>query len=108
MSDRNVIEEVEARIAYVPRWRLVLGVVLLVPPATVLGMALLGYELYRAGERLRAAEGESLVADGASHATDASPAPGGDGGGERATGGGDGDGAEAEGETGAEPDADGR
>ena len=66
MSDRTLIEEVEARIEYVPRWRLILGVVLLIPPASVLGRALLGYDLYRAGEKLRAAEGESLVDDGAS------------------------------------------
>lgn len=59
MNQRNAIEELEARLTYVPRWRLVLGVVLLVPPISVLGMALLTYELYRAGERLQEAEGGS-------------------------------------------------
>lgn len=53
MSQRNVIEEVEARIEYIPRWRLILGVILLIPPVSVLGMAFLGYELYKAGKRLQ-------------------------------------------------------
>lgn len=62
MSERNLIEEVEARLRYVPRWRLILGVVLLIPPFSVLGMAILTYELLRAGEPLRAAEDEALTA----------------------------------------------
>ncbi|MDJ1431639.1 hypothetical protein [Halostagnicola sp. A-GB9-2] len=61
MSDRNVIEELEARLEFVPRERLILGIVLLIPPLTVLGVALLGYEIMRAGEPLREAEGERLI-----------------------------------------------
>ncbi|AHG01058.1 hypothetical protein HALLA_14760 [Halostagnicola larsenii XH-48] len=61
MSDRNAIEELEARLGFVPRRRLVLGVVLLIPPFTILGVALLGYELLRAGKPLREAENERLI-----------------------------------------------
>ena len=56
MSDRNLIEEVEARFAYVPRWKKILGVILLIPPISILGMALFTYELYQAGKKLRADE----------------------------------------------------
>ncbi|MFB6119723.1 MAG: hypothetical protein ABEJ68_01240 [Halobacteriaceae archaeon] len=63
MSDRNVIEELEVRLAFVPRWNRVVGALLLIPPFTPLGVVLLGYELYRAGPRLRAAEGETLVSE---------------------------------------------
>jgi ABC-type Na+ efflux pump permease subunit len=61
MSQRNLLEEVEARLRYVPRWRLILGIVLLIPPFSIVGMAILAYEFLRAGEPLREAEGESLV-----------------------------------------------
>jgi hypothetical protein len=61
MTQRNLLEEVEARLRYVPRWRLILGVVLLIPPFSIVGMAILAYEFLRAGEPLREAEGESLV-----------------------------------------------
>lgn len=53
MSQRNVIEEVEARLEYIPRWRLILGAVLLIPRISILGMVFLGYELYKAGKRLQ-------------------------------------------------------
>ena len=53
MSQRNVIEEVEARMEYVPRRRLILGLILLIPPISMLGMGFWGYELYKAGKRLR-------------------------------------------------------
>lgn len=53
MSERNVIEEIEARIEYIPRWKIILGVILLIPPLTVLGIGLFIYELYQAGKRLR-------------------------------------------------------
>ncbi|WP_129116861.1 hypothetical protein [Halegenticoccus tardaugens] len=64
MSDRNVIEEVEARLEYVPRWRLILGVLLLLPPFTLLGLILLTYELFKAGKRVREVENETLIAEG--------------------------------------------
>lgn len=62
MSQRNIIEEVEARMQYIPRWKLILGVILLIPPISILGMAFLTYELYKAGEPLREDENESLTA----------------------------------------------
>lgn len=52
MSPRNIVEEVGARVEYIPRWRLILGVIFQIPPVSVLGMAFLGYELYKAGKRL--------------------------------------------------------
>lgn len=52
MSERNIIEEIELRIEYIPRWRLYLGIILLIPPISILGMVLLTYELYKAGERV--------------------------------------------------------
>jgi hypothetical protein len=53
MSERNLIEEIEARLEYIPRWKLILGVLLLIPPVTILGMGFLVYELYQGGKRLR-------------------------------------------------------
>ncbi|MFW6003072.1 MAG: hypothetical protein ACOCPT_01465 [Halanaeroarchaeum sp.] len=53
MSERNVIEEIEARIEYIPRWKIILGVLLLLPPVTIFGMGFLIYELHQAGKRLR-------------------------------------------------------
>lgn len=50
MSERNVIEEIELRIQYIPRWKLILGIILLIPPISILGMILLTYELYKAGK----------------------------------------------------------
>lgn len=61
MSDRNAIEELEARLSFVPRRRLILGIILLIPPLTILGVALLGYELMQAGKPLREAENERLI-----------------------------------------------
>lgn len=56
MGQRNVIEEIEARLDYIPRWRMILGVILLIPPITILGMGFFTYELHRAGKKLRADE----------------------------------------------------
>lgn len=53
MSDRNLIEELEARAEHVDTWKLVLGVVLLVfPPTALVGLVVLAYLFYKAGERL--------------------------------------------------------
>ncbi len=54
MSQRNAIEEIEARLEYVPRWKIILGAILLIPPVSILGMGLFAYELYQAGKKLRA------------------------------------------------------
>jgi hypothetical protein len=56
MSNRNIIEEVEARLEYMPRWKKILGIILLIPPISILGMAFFAYELYQAGKKLRADE----------------------------------------------------
>ncbi len=62
MSQRNLIEEVEARLVYIPRWKKILGIVLLIPPISILGMAFLTYELHQAGDTLREEEtGSSSV-----------------------------------------------
>ncbi len=53
MSERNIIEEIEARLEYIPRWKIILGVILLIPPVTILGMGFLIYQLYQGGKRLR-------------------------------------------------------
>ncbi|WP_058994393.1 hypothetical protein [Haloarcula sp. CBA1127] len=53
MDQRNLIEEVEARLEYIPRWKKILGVALLIPPISILGMAFFTYELYQAGKELR-------------------------------------------------------
>ena len=55
MSNRNLLEEIEARLEYVPRWNRIVGGLLLLPPFTVLGIVLLGRELLNAGEKLREA-----------------------------------------------------
>ena len=52
MTERNTIEEVELRIKQIPRWRLILGVILLIPPISIIGMAFLTYEIYKSGERI--------------------------------------------------------
>lgn len=51
MSERNSIEEIEFRIRQLPRWKLVVGVVLLIPPISILGMVFFTYELYKIGKR---------------------------------------------------------
>lgn len=56
MSDGNLIEEIEIRMEHVARWKLILGVILLIPPFSILGVLLLAYFLYRAGLKL---EGEA-------------------------------------------------
>lgn len=56
MNERNFIEEIEARLEYIPRWKIILGVVLLIPPVSVLGMGFLIYQLYQGGKKLRADE----------------------------------------------------
>lgn len=58
----NVIEEVEARFEYSPRWKVVLGVIPLIPPISVLGMGFFAYESYNAGERLRGDESKTPAA----------------------------------------------
>lgn len=63
MSDRNVIEELEARAEHIDRWKLVLGLVLLIPPFSIIGIVVLAYLLYKAGDRLREAEAEGNAGD---------------------------------------------
>lgn len=64
MSERNIIKEIEARLEYIPRWKIILAVILLIPPVTVLGMGLFIYFLYQGGKRLREDEtGTSSVVD---------------------------------------------
>lgn len=53
MSQRNIVEEIEARFEYIPRWKIILGVILLIPPISILGMGFFTYELYQAGKKLR-------------------------------------------------------
>lgn len=62
MSQRNTIEEVEARLQYIPRWKLILGLLLLIPPISIVGMAFLTYELHKAGEPLRADKNQPVTA----------------------------------------------
>lgn len=53
MAERNIIEEIEARVEYIPRWKIILGVILLIPPISILGIGFFTYELYQAGKKLR-------------------------------------------------------
>ncbi|GAA3880666.1 hypothetical protein [Haloarcula argentinensis] len=56
MSKRNLIEEIEARIEYIPKRKIILGLILLIPPISILGMGLFTYELYQAGKKLQEEE----------------------------------------------------
>ena len=64
MSQRNIIEEIEARFEYIPRWKIILGVILLIPQISILEMGFFAYELYKTGKRLREDEaGTSSVTE---------------------------------------------
>lgn len=62
MSERNFIEEIEARFTYIPRWKIILGVILLIPPISILGIAFFAYELHKAGTKLETDEAETSSA----------------------------------------------
>jgi hypothetical protein len=64
MSERNIIKEIEARLEYIARWKIILAVILLIPPVSILGIGLFTYLLYQGGKRLREDEtGSPSVVD---------------------------------------------
>ena len=48
----RTIDEIEARAIVISRWKWVVGLLLLIPPLTLLGLVFLLYQFHEAGERV--------------------------------------------------------
>ena len=48
----RTIDEIEARAIVISRWKWVVGLLLLIPPVTLLGLVFLLYQFHEAGERV--------------------------------------------------------
>jgi hypothetical protein len=46
----RAIHEIEARAVVISRWKLLVGLLLLIPPLTLLGVVFLLYQFHEAGE----------------------------------------------------------
>ena len=48
----RTIDEIETRAIVISRWKWVVGLLLLIPPLTLLGLVFLLYQFHEAGERV--------------------------------------------------------